>query len=164
MEQISFEETAKELSNKLELVLGRLSVQAESHLSTYDTEREAQRIAGKLSNMSVFLNLTVYKISKDESTSHYDPEDNLIPSDFMKYAKLCKDCHQQLSVRDVNQESYCELEDGLFVKISDLPDAGELPRFKVKIVGNNIMAVRSDLLAKLPNSVQKLLKGDTNGD
>jgi hypothetical protein len=128
MEQITFEQVSHELTSQLEEVLGRLSVQAESGLSTYSTEDKAKKLAAKMKEIA-----------------------------FLSSVQVCKQSKEACEVYNIDGDKYIEFQDGLFIKLVDLPDAGEMPRFVVKIEGNTIMSVRQDLFNKLPSNAKKLL-------
>jgi hypothetical protein len=164
MEEITFEDTAHELVRQLEATLGKLAVASEAGLSTSSLEPVAQKLASKIKTLaSIFNGHPLYKDvkgSKIYSWNYADLPDKI----FMAYATICKQCKD--TAMDIFQESemyFVEIAKNLYANLSDLPVA-EIPTFKVKIEGDTIMAVRADLVAKLPKATQKLLKGDDKDD
>lgn len=160
MEQITMVDLTSELVKQLESTLSRIALAAQSNISTYNLEDKAKKLATKIKGIAVYSGLPIYK-DVSESDSVWHPEDKLTDATFAKYAFLCKNSGESLSVYKDSNTYYCKISDKLFINIEDI-SAKEIPSFKVKIEDNTLMAVRSDLLASLPSSVQKLLNGGTN--
>jgi len=168
MEQITFEATARELVKQLESTLARLSVSADSGLSTYDLEAKAKKIASKLKESgSLLADLPMYKDVEGSDVS-WHVSDKLSDTLFYKYASLCKRLGKEalpVSQEKESHDYFAKISDNLFVRISDLPDV-TIPAFKVKIEGNTLMAVRADLYAGLPTEIKALIgkEGENNAD
>ncbi len=161
MEQITFEDTAKELVRQLESTLTRLAIAAESNISTYSLEANAKKLAGKLkASATALAGLPIYKNVKT-TDKMYSEETTLSDELFRKYASICKQCNEALTVYTDEGNKFVEVTKGIFVKLYDLPDK-EIPPFKVKIEGDMLMAVRGDLYDKLPSGVKDLLNGGEN--
>lgn len=157
MEAINFDDTAKELIRELEVTLGKLALAADSGISTSNLEGKAQKLAGILkSSVDLFSGLSLYKDVKGSEVYSWTLDSTLPDGIFVKYANLCKRCKEALPVREENDIYFAKISENIFVNLSDLPEV-EFPQFKVKIEGNTLMAVRADLLAKLPDKTRKLL-------
>jgi hypothetical protein len=161
MEQLSFAETAKELTRQLESTLARLAIAGESNLSTYYLEDDAKKLAGKLKQMATFANIPVYKDIKGNEL--WQAEKELPDSIFYRYAKLCKQFNDAVKVRKQDGIYYAKVTEGLFINLVDLPEI-PIPEFKVKLEGDTLMAVRVDLLEKLPKDTRKLLDNKGESD
>lgn len=157
MEKVTFEEVSQTLVSQLESKLARMALASESGLSTYHLEDEAKKLASKLrSSVEFFSSFSVYRGTTDK-TSDYNFPDKSTDEDFAKFAYLCKKCgKEQLETFIIDGERYAKVSEGLFVKLVDIPNQ-ILPEFKVKLEGDTLMAVRTDLLEQLPSSVRKLL-------
>lgn len=129
---------------------------AESGLSTYSLENDCKALASKIKNsVEMFNGLNIYKGGKGNKL--YSPQNDMNDNELARYAWICKKCGKtQLEVYKIDGEYFIEINDGLFVKLYDIPEQ-TLPQFKVKLEGNTLMGIRSDLVAQLPSSVQKLL-------
>ncbi|MFA5298885.1 MAG: hypothetical protein WC389_11825 [Lutibacter sp.] len=156
MEKITLEEVVQVLINQLESKLARIALCAESGLSTFSLENDCKALASKIKNsVEMFSGLDIYK--GDNSNKLYSPQNNMNDMELTRYAWLCKKCGKtQLEVHKFDGEYFVEINNGLFVKLYDIPEQ-ILPQFKVKLDGNTLMGIRSDLVAQLPSSVQKLL-------
>lgn len=157
MEQITLQEASISLVNQLQSKLARLAVAGDSGLSTYHLEDEAKKLASKLKSAAEFFgSFTLYK-GKPEGGRDYNFPDSATDEEFAKFAYICKKCgKEQLEAFKVDGERFVKVSDGLYVKLVDIPSQ-DLPEFKVKLEGDTLMAVRTDLLEKLPSCVQKLL-------
>jgi hypothetical protein len=158
MEEVTFQTATRDLQSSLEAVLSKMAVAADAGISTYRLEPEAQKLAAKLrSAAQVFGTASLYKGVEGDKV--YWPEE-MPTSTFVRYAKLCKDT-QDPSMDVVKAkgsgEFFAKLDTGLYVRLTDLPEQ-TVPEFRVKLEGNTLMAVRADLLDKLPKSAQKLLQ------
>ena len=155
MEKVGFEEFASDMVKQLESTLGKLSLSAESGLSTYTLEDSAKKLASKIKALSeIFKDCSVYKDIKKNTVYH--PERDIPDHLFTRYAKLCKDCKDPLSLYKDEDSYFAEIADNLFISISELPSA-PFPEFKVKLEGNTIIAVRADLYEKLTSETKKLI-------
>jgi hypothetical protein len=154
METISFDETSHELTSQLESILARLSVAADSNLSTYTLEDKAKKLAAKIKSIAFLINLPIY--TNIENGKMWNPSDDLPSALFFRYADLCKKLSDAVEVYHQDNAYYAKISDKVFINLYDLPEV-EVPAFKVKIEGNTLMAVRADLFEKLPSSTKKLL-------
>jgi hypothetical protein len=158
MEQITLEQLNIDLVRQLESTLTRLAMSSESNLSTYTLEDKAKKLASKLKNsLEVFSGLSIWKDVKENNTV-YHPESAFTDTTFAKYAYLCKKTSEALTVYKDDSKFFAKISDGLYVNIEDIPEQ-QIYQFKVKIEGSTLMAVRSDLLAKLPSGIKELLGG-----
>ncbi len=155
MREITITEAAQDLSKQLESKLSRLALAADSNISTWSLESDAKKLAGKL---KVFAEqLKDYKVYTDVGGGAISyPEDKLSDILFPIYAKLCKQCGDQMKVKEEDNKNYVEIVKGVFVCLEDLP-AVEMPIFKVKIENGTLIAVRADLANKLSADMQKLI-------
>ena len=166
MEQITFEETAKRMVADLEDILGKIMVASQAGLSTYHLEPEAQKLAAKLKASAEVLNgLPLYKDVKTNSEIYGSSFSKLPSHIFMAYATLSKKCKDtDMDIFKDDDKYFVKFTDNLFINLDDLPHE-DPPKFKVKIEGNTLMAVRADLYNKLPATTKKLLdnkKGEDN--
>ena len=160
MEAINFDEATNGLVSQLESTLAKLALAAEAGVRTSELESKAQNLANKLKTSAELLHdLPIYKNVKGSEVYQWYLADKLNDSLFAKYTNLCKRCKEQLGVFNEDNLYFAKIADGLFVSLVELPQV-EMPAFKVKIEGNTLMAVRSDLLAKLPANTRKMLIGE----
>ena len=162
MEQITIKDVSQGLINNLEDILGKLAVAAQAGLSTYYLEPDAQKLSSKLKTIAEILSgLPLYK---DVSTSKeiYGSEIHKLPDTiYMAYANLSKRCKDtNMDIFKDEERYFVKFEDNVFVNLDDLPHE-ELPKFKVKLEGNTLMAVRTDLFNMLPDKTKKLLSNKT---
>ena len=157
MEQIELSEVAQVFIKQLESKLTRIAMCADAGISTYDLENDAKKISAKIKNLtSLTSGLTIYR--HDGSNKQWRGHSELTDSDLAKYATLCKRCGKEaLEIHKFEDLVYVEIQDGLFVKLVELPDI-PVPMFRVKLEGDVLNAVRTDMLAKLPESTRQLLK------
>jgi hypothetical protein len=164
MEQINFEDTSKELIRQLEMTLTKLALAADAGITTSELESKSQKLAGKIkASVELFGNAALYKDVKGEELYSWCMIDKLPDDIYIRYANLCKRCHTQLDIV-IEKETkffFAKYADNIYINLADLPTV-ETPTFKVKIEGNTLMAVRADLLAKLPESAKKLLNKEEN--
>lgn len=159
MEQITFEDTAREMVSQLETTLSKLALAAECKISTGHLEEKAKKLASKLkSSATLFNGLPLYKDVKGSEVYNWDIAEKLPEGILVVYANLCKKCSDQLDVKIEDDKHYAKITEGIFVCLNDLPPM-ELPKFKVKLEGNTLIAVRTSMLAMLPKETQKLLGG-----
>lgn len=161
MDQLTFKETTDKLISDLEVTLGKLSLAAEAKISTSPFEEKAKKLAAKLKQLAFLVNIPVYKDVK--ASQFYNWNYDQVPSDqFASFTVLCKNIKEELGLYKSNetQTYYAQLSEGLFISLVDLPKV-ELPSFKIKIQDNTLMAVRADMLEKLPSSIVKLLTNQT---
>lgn len=157
MEAINFDEATNGLIGQLESTLAKLALAADAGVRTSELESKAQKLANKLKTSAELLHdLPIYKDVKGGEIYQWNLADKLNDSLFAKYTNLCKRCKEQLEIFNENNLYFAKIADGLFVSLVELPQV-ELPAFKVKIEGNTLMAVRSDLFAKLPEKTRKML-------
>lgn len=165
MEKITFEETSKELVKQLEKTLAKLAIAADSGIATGNLETKSQKLAAKLkASASLFGNLPLYKgINTDNKVYNWTITEKLPDDLFVRYAKLCKVCEDTFEVYCDEEKYFAEISEGLYCNIVELPDE-EMPKFKVKIEGDTLMAIRTDLYEKLPESTKKLLEVGGNNE
>lgn len=154
MERITLEQATQGLIGQLEETLARLAIAADSNLSTYDHERKAKVLAGKIkAAATIFGDLPIY--SGVEGIKLWSGDE--LPMDlYVRYASLTKATHEQLEIRKEDEKHYVKISEGVFIDLTDVPQP-EIPRFKVKIEGNTLMAVSDKLFAKLPESAKNIL-------
>ncbi len=155
MKEITVTEAAQDLSRQLESKLSRLALAADSNISTWSLESEAKKLAGKLKVFAEQLgNYKIYQEVEGSNISY--PEDKLSNTLFPIYAKLCKQCGDQMKVKEEDNKNYVEIVKGVFVCLEDFPTV-EMPTFKVKVENGTLIAVRADLANKLSADMQKLI-------
>jgi len=158
MEQITFEKMNEELVKQLEVALAKLTVAAEAKISTSELEQKAQRLASKLrASATIFAGMSLYKGVEGTKLYSWNAGSELPDDIFMAYATVCKNCREQLEVVVNDKEYYTKIEKNIYIKLDDIPPV-EMPTFKVKLEGDTLMAVRADLLRKLPDNIRKLLE------
>jgi hypothetical protein len=90
-----------------------------------------------------------------------------LPDDiFSKYAGLCKRFKDPtLEVYKDSGLYFAMIDKNVFVCISELPEVS-IPKFKIRIEGDQLMAVNAELFVKLPEKAQGFLKleGVKDGD
>ncbi len=158
MEQITIEATAQAMVSQLEDILGKIAVASQAGLSTYYLEPLAQKTAAKLKTMAE--TLKGLPLWKDVNTGKeiYGSEIHKLPAHiFMAYASLSKRCKDtDMDVFKDEEKYFVKLNDNLFVNLDDLPRE-EMPKFKVKLEGDTLMAIRTDMYNQLPDKMKKLL-------
>lgn len=164
MEQITFEETAQKMVIDLEGLLAKMAVASDAGLSTYWLEPEAQKLSAKLKASAEILNgLTLYK-DVNGSQVYGSSMAKLPDSIYMAYASISKKCKDNdMNVFKEDGKYFVKFSDNLYINLDDIPHE-EMPKFKVKIEGNTLMAVRADLYNKLPENAKKLLNNKTEED
>ncbi len=158
MEKISFEDTARELVTQLESTLGKLAMAADAGISTSNLETKAQKLAAKIKeSVGLFANLNIYKdVPKTTHLYSWDIADKLADNTLAQYAQLCKRTKDQPEVYTHEGGVYAEIGTNLFVNIMEMPQA-EIPKFKVRLEENTLMALRADLFDKLPKGVREIM-------
>jgi hypothetical protein len=164
MERITFEDTAKELIKQLERTLAKLAIAADCKIGTGELEAKAQKLAAKLkASATLFGNLPLYKDIGGSPVYSWNLTDKLPDDIFVRYAQLCKTLKDQVDVWQAEGLYYAKIAEGLFCSLVELPNI-DMPTFKVKLEGDTLMAIRTDLYEKLPEATKKLIEiGGTNG-
>lgn len=164
MERVTFEETAQKMVIDLESLLAKMAVSSDAGLSTYWLEPEAQKLSAKLKASAEILNgLTIYKDVNGSQV--YGSSMSKLPDNiYMAYASISKKCKDNdMNVFKEDGKYFVKFSDNLYINLDDIPHE-EMPKFKVKIEGNTLMAVRADLYNKLPENAKKLLNNKTEED
>ena len=158
MEQITFEATAQALVQELEDTLSKLAVASQAGLSTYYLEPIAQKLSAKLkASAELLVEMPLYKDVKTDNEIYGSDIHKLPDNIFMAYASLSKKCKDtDMDIFKDDNKYFVKFSDNLFINLDDLPHE-ELPKFKVKLEGNTLMAIRSDMYNKLPANAKKLL-------
>jgi hypothetical protein len=165
MEQIAFEQTAQKLVQDLEGILAKLAVASQAGLSTYYLEPEAQKLSAKLkASAEALKDLPLYKDVKTNNEIYASAMNKLPDSIYMAYASLSKKCKDtDMDIFKDEEKYFVKFADNLFINLDDLPHEA-MPKFKVKLEGNTLMAVRTDLYNQLPKKTQELLDNGKGGD
>jgi hypothetical protein len=69
-------------------------------------------------------------------------------------SKKCKD--NDMDVLKDEEKYFVKISDNLFVNLDDLPHE-EMPKFKVKLEGDTLLALQADMYNQLPDKMKKLL-------
>ncbi len=157
MEQITFIDVAQSMVSELEALLSKIALASQSNISTYNLESSATKLARKIKESAkIFGDLPIYR-GTTKQNKIWRPTDEFTADELSRYAKLCKASSEELDVYKVENEYYINIQSNIFIRLYDIPPE-PMPKFKVKLEGNTLMAVRSDIAGQLPDAVKKVLQ------